>query len=357
MCKTLILLFWLALAATAAAAQNDFSESKPYRPRELQLTPEEQKKLDRKKSKEDRKTASEPTVDLVETIRIPVFVEDSKGVPLRELRQSDFKVFVDGAEREIKSFEKGKTARRFLLVVDSSPSIAFEKKTLRGAALAMIGALRPDDLMRLAKFDLNLYFLTEMTGDRPLLEKKAGKLRADEGTAIYDSIRKISREYLRAETEPPIVLLLTDGIDTISEKADYASSLAALEKTGAVVFPFYFDSYDFITKNRAASGSKNGPGSLQGNYVGTTEQESRLGRTYLQDVADLSGGIVYTINDFEKVETKDFDGVFERLEPQYYLAIEQRVTSRRNERRQLTVRVARPNLKVRARGSFVTGED
>jgi len=199
--------------------------------------------------------------------------------------------------------------------------------------------------------------LGEATDDAKLLQKAVKKVRMGGGTSIYEAIKTINKKYLAAAAEPPLIILLTDGVDTTSQKASYISSLVEAEKNGAVVFPLYFDSYEFFKKTSAAFPLSGFGINTPQNSAGLTKAEYDLGRAYLQDIAALSGGRTFAVRNLPEIKKEDFETALKIMNPQYYISINVTQTSGAFERKQIKVRVNRPNLTVLARGSYVTGEN
>jgi VWFA-related protein len=349
------------LPKTDATKQTEYSESTPYQPRAAELTTLKKKK--EKKSKTDPDKVVQPANEIAskentlnKTVRIPVFVYDQQGKPLTDLQNSDFKVFVDDKEQEISAFETAKTPHNILLILDTSPSLAYKDEDLRSVVSKLIEALQPADKLQIISFNESVDVINKATNDAAILQKAVKKIQMGGGTSIYEAIRTINKKYLAANVEQPVIILLTDGVDTTSLRASYITSLVEAEKSGAVVFPFYFDSAEFFKKIQPRL-----PLSVFGNVprsnVGLTDAEYDLGRAYLKDIAALSGGRTFAVKNLSQVKKEDFDAALKFINPNYYLSISGAPNSGAFERKQIKVRVNRPNLSVRARGSYVTGEN
>jgi VWFA-related protein len=342
--------------------QVNYSESTPYQPRET-ISPDSKTKKEKKSKKnQSEKTAFQPenlnltkTIGGNRTVQIPVFVYDQKGKPVTDLQSSDLKLFVGGEEREFASFETVKKPLNLLLILDTSPSLAYKPEDLRNVAAKLTEALKPEDKLQIVVFNENLKVLTEPTNDPQTLQKAVKKIQMGEGTSIYETVQKICQAIMGNAAEMPTIILLTDGVDTTSRKADYRSSLIAAEKTGATVFPFYFDSYNYFKNNKTAF-PVSGFGINTPQFVGQTKEEYDLGRAYLQDIASLSGINAFVLNNLTDIKKEDFEAAFKFLNPQYYITLNSTENAGNFGRKQIKVRVNRPNLKVMARGSFVFGE-
>jgi len=352
------------LPKTGATKQADYSESTPYQPRADELTTLRKTKKKKSKTDSDQKKNVQPVNEISskentgnKTVRIPVFVYDGKGKPVTDLQNSEMKIFVDDKEQEISAFETAKSPLNVLLILDTSPSLAYKDDDLKNVVSKLIEALKPDDRLQIISFNLEIDVLNEATNDAKILQKAVKKVRMGDGTSIYEAIQTINKKYLSPKTEQPLIILLTDGVDTTSRRASYISSLVEAEKSGAVVFPFYFDSFEFFQKNPPRFPLSGFGINAPRSNIGLAQAEYDLGRAYLQDLAALSGGRTFAVKNLSEIKKEDFEAAFKLINPNYYLSINGAETSGAFQRKQIKVRVNRPNLNVQARGSYVTGED
>jgi len=344
-------------AASTSNKQTSYSESRPYEPRRFvepgKLKPNKLKK----KSDQPKVSSTNDKTDLLseQILKIPVVVYDKSGKPLKDLKAEDFKVFADNTEQEIVSIESPKTKRNFMVVIDTSPSFSYSDDNLKRFVGEMVKALKSDDTMQLVRFNQQPEILNEPTNDTKILQKAIKRLKMGDGTSLYDSMQIIYRKYLVSATEKPIIILITDGVDTTSQRSDYYSSLIIAEENDAVVYPLYYDTYqDFQSRQSRITFPVPGlPYPRRSSQL--EKDEYTLGRYYLEDLAELSGGKTYSIEKFSEIKQQDFENLFEIISPIYYLSIKQPANEQAGQRKQLKVRVNRPNLNIQARGSYIAG--
>ena len=363
-----ILTMWAALAfcfSVAVTAQNnpaDYSESISYKPREVEIIAPSKKKdkKSKKETVEPTPTPDEPILpanpssgDL--TIGIPFFVYDKTGKAVPDLRADEIKVFVDDAEREFSGFEAVKTPREILLILDTSPSLAYNDVDLRKVVLKLIEALPPGDKLQIISFNSEVSVVSEPTADAEMLKKAVKKIKTGDGTSIYEATREIFGKYLNGKT-PPVVIILSDGVDTTSRRVNYMKALVEAERRGAVVFPFYYDSFEFMTNNTRFPVSGFGINNRRPNAQ-MMKEEYAIGRAFMQDLAALSGGRTFAVKNLADLGKRDFEEALKFIKPHYRLSINSPETAGKFQRRQIKVRVLRPGLTVFARGSFITGEN
>src|SRR5262249_36255431 len=183
------------------------------------------------------------------------------------------------------------------------------------------------------------------------------------------------------------IVLFTDGVDTTSRQGTFESTVRDAEELDALIYPVEYDTFgdmgilgggtgwpggssgsaiiDILTgilgyppagggnngnyPNGRRGGRRGGGGGWPG--TGTSRAGYELGDQYLHELARVSGARLY------KADQQDmglaFRSVAEELRRQYSLGYYPKNTPRPSERRNLKVRVDRPDLVVRTRDSYV----
>ena len=301
------------------------------------------------KTAETPTTADEGDVVKVETnlITIPVSVFDRHGLYIPNLKKEDFKIFEDGKEQQIEYFGTSDKPFTVVLLIDTSPSTEYEIDEIRDAATAFVNLLKPDDKVMVIEFDGNTHVLTEATTDRPTIYKAIKKADFGSGTALYDAVNFTLSKRLNAIEGRKAIVLFTDGVDTVSMKANYDSTLALAEESEALIFPIYYDTFG-ATRN-SAIGVWGPPA------AGTTAREYAVGRKYLQELAEYTGGRVFRPESTPGGLTNAFEGIAEELRRQYNIGYIPSEIGTPGQRKRIKVRVDRPNLVLRARDSYIVG--
>ena len=292
---------------------------------------------------------SEDVVQRVETnlITIPVSVFDRNGLYIPNLKKEDFKIFEDGKEQQIEYFGTSEKPFTVILLLDTSPSTEYEIDEIRAAATAFVDQLKPQDKVMVIEFDGNVHVLAEATGDRPTIYKAIKKADFGGGTALYDAVTFSLSRRLKAIDGRKAIVLFTDGVDTQSSKSNYDTTLSLAEESDSLIFPIYYNTFE---KTRADAIDVWGPPP-----PGTTAREYAVGKKYLEELAAYTGGRVFRPEATPGGLTAAFEGIAEELRRQYnigYIPIED---GRPGQRKQIKVRVSRPNLVLRARDSYIVG--
>jgi VWFA-related protein len=148
------------------------------------------------------------------------------------------------------------------------------------------------------------------------------------------------------------MVLFTDGVDTTSFGKSYDSTLDYAEESDSLIFPIYYNTYfDNRRRTRSTFPDIFDPGPVRGQ----SPEEYALGRRYLSDLADATGGRVFRPEATPGGLTAAFEGIAEELRRQYNIGYVPRIEGKPGQRKEIKVRVDRPNLVLRARDSYVVG--
>jgi len=302
---------------------------------------------------------SESDVVKVETdlVTIPVSVYDRNGLYIPGLLAKDFKIFEDGKEQQIAYFGTSDKPFSVILLIDTSPSTSYKIEEIRNAARAFVDQLKPADRVQVISFDYGVHVHGEMTSDRQAIYKAIDKADFGNGTSLYDAVDVALRKQLAKIDGRKAIVLFTDGVDTTSRKS-YDFTLDEAEESESLIFPIYYNTF-FDTQGGGGLGNINGGMIPQihnnSGIRGSSSEDYALGRKYLEDLADYTGGRVFRPESTPGGLTAAFEGIAEELRRQYnlgYVPIDQ---GKPGQRKAIKVRVSRPNLIVRNRDSYIVG--
>jgi Ca-activated chloride channel family protein len=301
---------------------------------------------------------AESDVVKVETdlITIPVSVYDRNGLYIPGLLAKDFKIFEDGKEQQIAYFGTSDKPFSVILLIDTSPSTSYKIEEIRNAARAFVDQLKPEDKVQVISFDFGVHVHGEMTNDRQAIYKAIDKTGFGNGTSLYDAVDVALRKQLAKIDGRKAIVLFTDGVDTTSRK-NYDFTLDEAEESESLIFPIYYNTF-FDTQGGGGLGNINGgviPSIHSSTVRGSSSEDYALGRKYLEDLADYTGGRVFRPESTPGGLTAAFEGIAEELRRQYnlgYVPIDQ---GKPGQRKMIKVRVSRPNIIVRNRDSYIVG--
>jgi len=170
------------------------------------------------------------------------------------------------------------------------------------------------------------------------------------------------------------VVLFTDGVDATSNHATYESTVKTAEELDALIYPIRYDTYDpsIDTGGQTAPPSNsrvlsilrkiplplpiptigNGGGS-NGGGPGSSRADYDRGERYLHELADLTGGRVYEASKDLSYLQDAFSKIADELGRQYSIGYYPKRKGEPGERRQIKVRISRPDVAVRSRDKYI----
>ena len=312
-------------------------------------------------------------------VTFPVSVLDRDGRFIGGLKERDFQIFENGVKQKIEYFQSVEQPFTVVLMIDVSPSTQFQIDEIQDAAIAFVNQLRPSDKVQVISFDERIHILSPVTGDRRVLTNAIRQAEFGDGTGLYEAVDQVINRHLRSIEGRKAVVLFTDGVDTTSRRANYQSTVKDAEETDALFYPVRYDTMSdmnggynpspYPSPRRRGGSSGNlggiigiilGGGNVQigrgggAGGMGSSSQEYETGRRYLEDLARNSGG-----RSFEARNNLDaaFTGIAEELRRQYSVGYYPENVGQVGDRKQIRVRVMRPNLVVRAKTSYIVGAE
>lgn len=318
-------------------------------------------------------------------ITMPVSVLDREGRFVSGLEQKDFRIFENGVEQKVDYFLSVEQPFTVVLLIDVSPSTAFRIDEIHNAASAFVDQLRSNDRVMVVAFDDRVRVLCQPTNDRRTLHFAINQAQFGDGTSLYEAVDQvINRELSRIQGRKAVVLF-TDGVDTTSRRATYDSTIADVEEVDALFYPIRYNTQrdglgggwggnqgGYPAPRRRGRNSGGNLGGIIGIILGggqfppmgggggsggrgsSTEYET--GRKYLEMLASNSGGRNFEADSTTNLDAA-FSGIAEELRRQYSLGYYPDKVGAVGDRKQIKVRVMRPNLVVRAKTSYIVGQN
>nr|AUN37248.1 hypothetical protein [uncultured bacterium] len=289
-------------------------------------------------------------------VTIPVSVYEKSGVYVGGLRRNDFKIFEDGKEQEIAYFGTVEMPMSVVLVIDTSPSTSLKIEDIQNAAISFVDHLGPKDKVMVVEFNWGVSIRTEFTNDRSQITKAIRKTGFGNGTALYDAVETVLKKKLTGIEGRKAVILFTDGVDTVSRGNGYEKTLAMAEESEAVILPVYYNTY-LDMKGIGRGGAMSTPPTLgvPQSQGGPSAEDYALGRTYLLELARVTGGQMFRAESTAGGLNAAFDGIAQELSNQYSIGYYPNEPGASGQRKQIKVRVNRPNVAVRARDNYIVG--
>ena len=313
-------------------------------------------------------------------VTLPVSVMDRDGRYIPNLRKEDFRLWEDGVEQTVAFFSSVDKPFSVVLMIDTSGSTRFRLEDIQDAAITFVNQLRQDDRVMVVSFDDQVRVLSEFTSDRSRLREAIRHTRPGDGTKLYDAVDLVMNQRLNGVDGRKAIVLFTDGVDTTSRHASYASNVRDAEELDALIYPVQYDTY----ADQAGGGSVAWPGSGRwpnsnadilgqilggvfgrgggrssrsgggggGGGVGSSRREYEVANRYLHELAERTGARSYQADSTQNLSTA-FANIAEELRRQYTLGYYPKTQAQAGQRKQVTVRVNQPNLAVRTRDSYI----
>jgi VWFA-related protein len=302
---------------------------------------------------------------------MPVSVLDRDGRFISGLQQKDFQIFENGVQQQVEYFQSVEQPFTVVLLIDVSPSTRYQIEEIQNAAISFTNQLRANDRVMVISFDDSIHVLTNPTSDRYQLRSAIRQTQFGDGTSLYEAVdHALNRELKRIEGRKAIVLF-TDGVDTTSRRADFESTIRDAEETDTLIYPIRYNTQQ---PGNGGWGGRNqrrrggvfddllGQILLGGNVrimggggSGQSPAEYARGKQYLELLAQNSGGREFEADTLGNLEAA-FQGIAEELRRQYSLGYSPDNPGQPGERKQIKIRVLRPDVVVRAKNSYIVGQ-
>lgn len=154
----------------------------------------------------------------VNLVELHVTVVDAQDRPVAGLKQEHFKIFENRVEQKISVFKHEDIPVSLGLVVDNSRSIEPRKQRLDAAALSFVRKGNPEDETFVVHFDDTARLAKDYTSQIGDLEATLAGVKPYGQTAIYDALHLALEHMARAKHNKKAILLITDGVDNVSER-------------------------------------------------------------------------------------------------------------------------------------------
>jgi Ca-activated chloride channel homolog len=255
-------------------------------------------------------------------VEVYATVTDAQGGAVTGLRQSDFEVLEEGVAQEVTTFAAGEFPLTVALGVDRSFSMAKSLQLAKQASQAFLRELKPADRSMVVAISSEAEVIAPLSTERAAQSRAIAGLDAWGTTALHDAI-VATLDRLEAEPGRQAIVVFSDGADRYSMHSA-AQVMERARRSTALIYPIAF---------------------------------GRTRPALLAELAVLTGGRSFLLRDARELE-KTLATVARELRYQYLLGYTPATPFQRGQRewRSITVTVkgARPGLRVRARDGYMT---
>jgi VWFA-related protein len=308
-------------------------------------------------------------------VGVPVTVLDREGRFVPGLKREDFHVYEDGVEQQIAYFAPVEAHVTVLLLFDHFV------KNYREAARDFAGQLRAGDKVIVARFGDAKYEILNKVAEGPAgVQQEPHRVKWRFGTSIHDAVDAAIRRMNSIQGRKAIVLFsdgtlqsvvqVTEAMPSgrlISEReakpGERATALGTINEAEESDAPIYVLQYDTKT-DWVRYGPQPGERHPEVSYIllARVRNDYQVADEYLHALAEKSGGRLYPVSYGSRVNpdahppdlSQPFTQISAELRQQYSLGYYPKQAGQAQGRHEIKVRVARPDVAVRSRTSYVS---
>ncbi|HST52119.1 MAG TPA: VWA domain-containing protein [Pyrinomonadaceae bacterium] len=161
-------------------------------------------------------------------VPVPASVVDARGRAVTDLNVEDFELRVDGAVRPVGELSRSETPVSIALLFDNSSSLNATRSFERQAGIRFLkSVVRPVDRAAVYSIETTPVLAHTLTNDVHALVRTIedfGKPIA--ATALFDTVATAA-DYLKPQKTRKVIVIVSDGTDTISD-LDFDATMARL---------------------------------------------------------------------------------------------------------------------------------
>jgi Ca-activated chloride channel family protein len=296
--------------------------------------------------------APQPGVSTDAAAPVPVFRSGANLVPLsvtvtdstkqfvKGLTASDFSVFEDGVEQDLKFFEATETPTDLIVLIDTSSSMSDKMDVVHEAASGFLKTMKQGDRGAVVAFADGVDIIQPLTEDRQLLEQGIRRTMARGATSLHNAIYISLKQFGRGAKQDgdlrrQAIAVLSDGEDT-SSLVGFDDVLELARKSGVSIYPIVLQSR-YAASRTTAVGQRRFYSEAEYS-MRTLAQETGAQAYFPAQIFELKG--IYA-------------SIAQELSSQYSLAYSPNNGRADGRFRKIAVRIAaRPDLKLRTRTGY-----
>jgi VWFA-related protein len=259
------------------------------------------------------------------------------------LGPEDFEVIESGVTREILSVRPSAAPFNLVLLLDVSGSVESYVDFIRKAARSFVSTVDPRDRVSIIAFNEDVNPLTGFTTDKQKLSESLDSFDAGGATAFYDALGYTLADTLRPlKGERTAIVILSDGDDNRSF-LPFESMLAAIQESGALIYPLYVPS-GLIAAGDSEPSAPLDP--LRTRYM--HGEISSKAKAEGKRLAEVSGGVYYQIDRLSEMQAAYAD-IVSQLRTAYEIEYRSGPGAEPGVGPNLRIRAKRPNVYVHTR--------
>ena len=213
----------------------------------------------------------------VDLVLVPVAVTDTMNRPVVTLTKQDFSLYEENKRQQIRYFANEDAPVSIAVLFDVSKSMADKISTERAALAEFFKYANPADEYFGISFSDRPHFLDGPTQSIDELERKLISIEPSGPTAMLDAIYLAVSQLRQARYQRKAIIIFSDGGDNVSHYSLREIKSLAEECDTQIYAIGLFETFFFNTI------------------------EERLGKKWLGEITDKTGGRTLTVNDQAKL--------------------------------------------------------
>ncbi len=191
----------------------------------------------------------------LESIQLRFLVRDSTGKFMPNLSAKDFVVVENGHEQNIALLKEQEVPINCVVMVDNSWSTTMFLAKAGQVAVDFFKVLQPEN-SAFVLFAENPRVIINWTEEAKDIAPFMGTVtKANGKTALYDSVIWVSKNMFKDRHGKNLIILLTDGIDTIS-RSSFPQMMRVTRENGVTLYPIIYTN-PYIENYRRSLGNGN----------------------------------------------------------------------------------------------------
>jgi Ca-activated chloride channel homolog len=273
----------------------------------------------------------------VDLVALSVVVTDGQDKFVGGLSSADFTVLEDGVPQEVSFFSATPVPMDLALLLDTSASMVDKMSVVHEAATGFVSSAKPGDRVTVVDIKDGVKVLHPLDEDLDGARASIRTTTARGGTALYNGLYMTLKEMVKlrrnnGEVRRQAMLVLSDGDDTAS-LVGYDDVMEVARRSGIAIYTITLrtELQRLLAHDKSTA--------VSGEFaMRTLAQETGARAFFPATAAELTG--VYGM-------------IADELANQYSLGYISTNTRRDGAYRRVTVRVAQPGVRARARSGYV----
>jgi Ca-activated chloride channel family protein len=286
-----------------------------------------------KKSPDEQKNEQDEPLRLnTDLVVLSVTVTNEAGKYAHGLKAKDFALTEDGVAQSVDSFSAEEAPFAAAILVDMSGSMSYKFSLVRAAAASFVEQIRDNDQVAVYGFNNKVKQFQDFSNVRDITDY-IWDAEARESTKLYDCLSEAIDALATRVEKRRAILLISDGCDTSSQKANLDAVMKKALATGVNIY-----TVDLIDNSEMTGSS-------------TEMLMLRRGQSEMKEFATQTGAQYVHSPKGDNLQ-EAFNNIIDELRNQYTLTYYTTNSKRDGRYRKINVTISNPKLSARTRRGY-----